>query len=40
VAQAALRQANDLFDGTPAAARERLRQVVWRKTVTDGADSA
>ena len=38
VAQAALRRAHDRFDGTPQAARERLRQVVWRKTVTDGVE--
>lgn len=38
VAQAALRRANDRFDGSVAAARERLRQVVWRKSVTDGVE--
>jgi hypothetical protein len=38
VAQAALRRAHDRFDGTAQAARERLRQAVWRKTVTDGAE--
>jgi hypothetical protein len=38
VAQAALRRAHDRFDGTPQAVRERLRQVVWRKTVTDGVE--
>jgi hypothetical protein len=38
VAQAALRQARDRFDGTPGAVSERLRQAVWRKTVADGAE--
>lgn len=38
VAQAALRRAQDRFDGSPAAARERLRQVVWRKSVADGVE--
>lgn len=38
VAQAALRRAQDDFDGSPQAARERLRQVVWRKSVGDGVE--
>lgn len=38
VAQAALRRAQDRFDGSPQATRERLRQVVWRKSVGDGAE--
>jgi hypothetical protein len=38
VAQAALRRATDRFDGSAQAARERLRQVVWRKSVTDGVE--
>ena len=38
VAQAALRRAHDRFDGSPQAARERLRQAVWRKTVSDGVE--
>ncbi|WP_298828951.1 hypothetical protein [uncultured Piscinibacter sp.] len=38
VVQAALRRANDGFDGTPQAARERLRQVVWRKSIGDGVE--
>ena len=38
VAQAALRRANDRFDGSPQAARERLRQVTWRKSLADGAE--
>ena len=37
-AQAALRQANDTFDGSPAAARERLRRAVWQKSIADGAE--
>jgi hypothetical protein len=35
VAQAALRQAQDRFDGSPAAVRERLRQVVWQRSALD-----
>jgi hypothetical protein len=38
VAQAALRQAQDRFDGTPAAVNARLRQAVWRKSLADGAE--
>ncbi|HJV59476.1 MAG TPA: hypothetical protein VJ743_00965 [Albitalea sp.] len=38
VAQAALRRANETFDGTPQAVNERLRQAVWRKTFADGAE--
>lgn len=38
MAQAALRQANDRFDGSPAAVRERLRRAVWQKTLADGAE--
>jgi hypothetical protein len=38
VAQAALRSAQDHFDGSPAAVRERLRQAVWQKTFADGAE--
>jgi hypothetical protein len=38
VAQAALRRAQDHFDGSPQAARERLRQVVWRKSVSEGVE--
>lgn len=38
VAQAAMRRAQDRFDGSPQAARERLRQVVWRKSVGDGVE--
>jgi polysaccharide deacetylase 2 family uncharacterized protein YibQ len=38
VAQAALRRAQDRFDGTPAAVGERLRQAMWCKTVADGAE--
>jgi hypothetical protein len=38
VAQAALRAAQDTFDGSPAAARERLRKAVWQKTIADGAE--
>lgn len=38
VAQAALRRANDPYDGTPRAAAERLRRAVWQKTFADGAE--
>jgi hypothetical protein len=38
VAQAALRRVHDAFDGSPQAARERLRRAVWRKVVADGAE--
>lgn len=38
VAQAALRRAQDTFDGTPAAARERIRRAEWGKAFADGAE--
>jgi len=38
VAQAALRQANENFDGSPRAADERLRQALWAKALADGAE--
>ena len=38
VAQAALRRAQDTFDGSAAAARERLRQATWQKAFADGAE--
>jgi hypothetical protein len=38
VAQAALRRAQDRFDGSPPAARERLRQLAWRKAFADGVE--
>ncbi|MBI5259826.1 MAG: hypothetical protein HY855_25220 [Burkholderiales bacterium] len=38
VAQAALRRVNDAFDGTPHAAGERLRRVLWQKAFADGAE--
>jgi len=38
VAQAALRRAQDRFDGSPQAANERLRKAVWRKTIADGVE--
>lgn len=37
VAQAALRRATEVFDGSAQSARERLRQVGWQKALTDGA---
>lgn len=36
VAQAALRRANDSFDGSPGASHERLRRGAWLKARTDG----
>jgi hypothetical protein len=38
VAQAALRQAHDTFDGSPQAVSARLRHAVWQKTLADGAE--
>ena len=38
VAQAALREAHDPFDGTPQAVNHRLRRALWRKTLADGAE--
>jgi hypothetical protein len=38
VAQAALRRAQDGFDGSPRAVSEHLRQAVWTKLLADGAE--
>jgi hypothetical protein len=38
VAQAALRAAQDDFDGSPAAVRQRLRRAEWGKAIADGAE--
>jgi hypothetical protein len=38
VAQAALRAAQESYDGSPAAINARLRQAVWQKTLADGAE--
>jgi hypothetical protein len=38
VAQAALRRAQDSFDGSPKAVAERMRRAVWQKVSADGAD--
>jgi hypothetical protein len=38
VAQAAMRAANDRFDGSPQAVRERMRAAVWQKSMADGPD--
>ncbi len=38
VAQAALRRAQDRFDGSEGAVRERLRQVVWQKAFAEGVE--
>jgi hypothetical protein len=38
VAQAALRRATEAFDGSAAAARERLRRASWQKALADGAE--
>ena len=37
-AQAALRRANDTFDGSAHAVSERMRQAVWQKVFADGAE--
>jgi len=38
VAQAAMRRANDTFDGSPHAISERLRNAIWQKVVAEGAE--
>jgi hypothetical protein len=38
VAQAALRRAQDDFDGSAAQVRERIRAAEWRKLTADGAE--
>jgi uncharacterized protein YgbK (DUF1537 family) len=38
VAQAALREANERFDGTPQAVSQRLSQAVWQKAFAEGAE--
>jgi hypothetical protein len=38
VAQAALRRAHDVFDGSLGAARQRMRQAEWSKAFADGAE--
>lgn len=38
VAQAALRRAQDHFDGSPQAVAERMRRAVWQKVTADGAE--
>lgn len=38
VAQAALREANETFDGSPQAVTQRLRQAVWQKSLAEGAE--
>jgi hypothetical protein len=38
VAQAALRAAQDRFDGSAAAVRERLRRAEWGKAIADGVE--
>ena len=38
VAQAAMRRDRDRFDGSEAAVRERLRQVVWQKAFAEGVE--
>jgi hypothetical protein len=37
-AQAALRAAQDRFDGSPAAVQARMRLAVWNKLVADGVE--
>lgn len=38
VAGAALRRAAERFDGSAPAARERLRQMAWRKAIAEGVE--
>lgn len=38
VARAALRRAQDAFDGSAAAVRDRLRRAQWGKALADGAE--
>ena len=38
VAQAALRRAQERYDGSPAAVAERLRRAVWEKSLAEGAE--
>lgn len=38
VAQAALRRVTDRFDGSPEAARERMRAAIWQKAMADGSE--
>lgn len=38
VAQAAMRRANDTFDGSKQAVSERLRHAVWQKVFAEGAE--
>ena len=38
VAQAALRRADDTFDGSAHAVSERLRQAIWQKVFAEGAE--
>lgn len=38
VAQAALRRANDTFDGSRHAVSERMRNAIWQKVFAEGAE--
>jgi hypothetical protein len=38
VAQAALRRANDKFDGSAHAVSERMRHAIWQKLFAEGAE--
>jgi hypothetical protein len=38
VAQAALRRAQERFDGSPQAVTERLRRTAWQKVFAEGAE--
>jgi hypothetical protein len=38
VAQAALRAAQESYDGSPAAVADRLRRAVWQKSMLEGAE--
>jgi len=38
VAEAALRKAQEAYDGSPQAVSERLRRAVWNKSILEGAE--
>lgn len=38
VAQAALRRAQEVYDGSPAAVEQRLRRAVWQKSMAEGVE--
>ncbi len=38
VAQAALRRAQEVYDGSPASVEQRLRRAVWEKSLAEGVE--